>query len=237
VIDRRDEAGRDEPLDGRDATIDRVVEALSPLPAVNAAATARILRAVAADGEVAIEDVDDLGEVRAGTPVLSLDAHRAGGRSGPPARRRWGVQVSLPIAAGLALAAGVAGFMARGVVATSGPTAGQQLVTNTTPVESTSLETRLVSNTPDAPQPQQFVLQSPAASSVSLVGDFNDWKGTPMMRDASGAWTATIAIAPGRHVYAYMIDGKQWTLDPRAPRATDSDFGMPGSVVIVGVVQ
>jgi hypothetical protein len=233
VIDRRDEVGRDEPLDGRDATIDRVVEALSPLPAVNAAATARILRAVAAEGEVGIDDVDELGEVRVGTPVLSLDAHRG---SLPP--RRWAVQVSLPLAAGLALAAGVAGYMARGAFTTSDPTQEQQVaVVAPAPSESTP-EMRLVANTGAlAPQPQQFVLQSPAASAVSLVGDFNDWKGTPMVRDASGAWTLTVAIAPGRHVYAYMIDGKTWTLDPRAPRATDSDFGMPGSVVIVGVAQ
>jgi hypothetical protein len=30
-----------------------------------------------------------------------------------------------------------------------------------------------------------------------------------------------------------VINGKRWLADPRAPRASDSDFGRPGSVMLV----
>ena len=31
----------------------------------------------------------------------------------------------------------------------------------------------------------------------------------------------------------FVVDGKTWIADPRAPRAQDSDFGKPGSVLLV----
>ena len=89
---------------------------------------------------------------------------------------------------------------------------------------------------PEAAVPVQFVFDASTATSVSLVGDFNDWsaEATPMQQlPGSGVWTATLAITPGRHVYAFIVDGKTWTPDPRAPRAADSDFGKPGSVLLV----
>lgn len=85
--------------------------------------------------------------------------------------------------------------------------------------------------------PMQFVLDArdvPAASTVSVVGDFNDWSVTaqPLTLE-NGVWTTTVPLAPGRHVYAFVVNGTTWIADPRAPQATDSDFGRPGSVVIV----
>ena len=85
--------------------------------------------------------------------------------------------------------------------------------------------------------PTQFVLDAPQASQVALVGDFNAWDAadTPLVRDpASGIWTVTVRLVPGRHTYAFMVDGATWTLDPRAPSAQDPDFGTPSSVVLVG---
>ena len=81
----------------------------------------------------------------------------------------------------------------------------------------------------------QFVLVAPDAKSVSLVGDFNDWDpaATPL-RTASGAWSVALRLVPGRHRYAFVIDGVRWIADPLAPPAPDDDFGSPGSVVTVG---
>ena len=81
----------------------------------------------------------------------------------------------------------------------------------------------------------QFVLVAPDARSVSLVGDFNDWdpSATPL-RTASGAWSVALRLAPGRHRYAFVVDGVRWIADPLAPPAPDDDFGSPGSVVTVG---
>jgi hypothetical protein len=82
----------------------------------------------------------------------------------------------------------------------------------------------------------QFVVVAPGADAVSLVGDFNDWDATltPMhsARDG-GLWSVTIPLSPGRHRYAFLVNGKRWLADPSAPRAQD-DFGAPSSVVTVG---
>jgi len=86
-------------------------------------------------------------------------------------------------------------------------------------------------------RPTRFMLVAPAASAVTLVGDFNDWTAdsTPMTTDASGGlWTVTIPLEPGRYRYAFLVDGEVWTPDPGAPRAMDDDFGRPNSVLTIG---
>ena len=39
----------------------------------------------------------------------------------------------------------------------------------------------------------------------------------------------------GRGYIVRLVDGKVWTLDPRAPRTRDSDYGTEQSVIIVGL--
>ena len=83
----------------------------------------------------------------------------------------------------------------------------------------------------------QFVFVAPKATSVSLVGDFNGWDiaRTPLQpADGSGMWSVTLPLPPGRHRYAFVVDGTRWTVDPAAPRAVEDDFGSPNSVVTVG---
>jgi hypothetical protein len=82
----------------------------------------------------------------------------------------------------------------------------------------------------------QFVFIAQSASSVALVGDFNDWDATSTpMRPAmeGGLWSVAVPLPPGRHRYAFLINGSRWLPDPAAPRAQD-DFGTPSSVVTVG---
>jgi hypothetical protein len=56
-----------------------------------------------------------------------------------------------------------------------------------------------------------------------------------MVRDpATGIWSQTLALRPGRHVYAFVVDDSVWMRDPRTPAAPDVDFGRPGSVLLVG---
>jgi 1,4-alpha-glucan branching enzyme len=86
-----------------------------------------------------------------------------------------------------------------------------------------------------APVQVQFVFEG-RAERVSLVGDFNAWSAdsTPMQRVGElDAWVATVNIVPGRHVYAFVLDGQRWVADPHAPPAPDDDFGKPGSVIMV----
>ena len=80
-----------------------------------------------------------------------------------------------------------------------------------------------------------FELSAPRASRVTLVGSFNEWNpaATPLSRDpATGKWVVSVRLSPGRHVYAFVVDGDV-TADPAAPRAADDDFGSTNSVVLV----
>jgi len=82
-----------------------------------------------------------------------------------------------------------------------------------------------------------FVFRAPGASRVALVGDFNEWdpEATPLRRAALGdAWTADVALHDGLHVYAFVIDGREWSPDPSAPLAPESSYGRRNSVVVVG---
>jgi hypothetical protein len=201
--------------DMRDDLLERVVDELQTLPSVDEAAVGRIVRAAAADARVA-------------------------GSGQRVARRQswWRFNVPLAAAAGFALAAGLAGYAVRDTVGRR-PTSAIAGATAPAP-ESLALASATLSATRyplPATVPTQFVLRAPRASRVALVGDFNAWNAaaTPLTRvSSSGIWTITIALTPGRHTYAFMVDGTAWTLDPRAPTAQDPDFGTPSSVVLVG---
>jgi hypothetical protein len=59
----------------------------------------------------------------------------------------------------------------------------------------------------------QFMLVAPAASRVALAGDFNGWnaRGTPLSRSSDASpWTVAIAVPPGQHRYAFVVDDTQW---------------------------
>lgn len=81
----------------------------------------------------------------------------------------------------------------------------------------------------------RFSIHAPTAARVSLVGDFDRWDpaAMPMQRAEDGeTWTLDVHLPPGRHVFAYAVDG-DLKIDPTAPRAIEDDFGVPSSVVVV----
>lgn len=150
-------------------------------------------------------------------------------------RRRWSITVA-PLtglaAASLLVALGV-GLMYVAMSSRAGADASQR-VTHAGP---SSASPQLVSRTPTATDREvvRFELSAPRASHVALVGSFNEWNpvATPLSRDpASGKWVVSLRLPPGRHVYAFVVDGDV-TADPSAPRAADDDFGSPSSVVLV----
>ena len=76
-----------------------------------------------------------------------------------------------------------------------------------------------------------------AAAEVALVGDFNGWDAhaTPMIRRRDdGAWSAKVPLPPGRHVYAFVVDGRRWLVDPLAPQVPDEGYGPANAVVVDG---
>lgn len=66
-------------------------------------------------------------------------------------------------------------------------------------------------------KPVNFFCHAPAARTVCVIGDFNEWQPGihPMERQPDGSWCAVIALTHGHHHYQFLVDGKP-TLDPRA---------------------
>lgn len=82
----------------------------------------------------------------------------------------------------------------------------------------------------------RFVFVDSNARRVELVGDFNEWaKGTTQLKrsGAPGVWTVSVPLSPGRHEYAFIINGSRWVADPLAVKSSD-DFGTESSVIRVG---
>ena len=134
-------------------------------------------------------------------------------------------------ATALTAAALLVGFVSRGVVPTQ--QAGDPMATEGTPTGEYPVQR--VAYDAAAAVPTQFVFEQTTAAEISIVGDFNDWKvgATPLTRLPNGLWTAMVPLVPGRHVYAYVLDGTLFVADPRAPKAGDADYGREGSVVMV----
>jgi hypothetical protein len=84
----------------------------------------------------------------------------------------------------------------------------------------------------------KFELRLPKGTAkVAVVGDFNGWDttATPMAQAKDqGAWSAKVTLLPGRHIYAYIVNGTRWIVDPLAPQIADNDFGPANAVVIEG---
>ena len=148
-------------------------------------------------------------------------------------RRRWSITIGPlgSLAAGMLLVALGAGatYLA---ISRGGANASQrpaQTVASAAPRQ-------LVSGAPSSAEREvRFELSAPRASHVALVGSFNEWNpvATPLSRDpANGKWVVSLRLPPGRHVYAFVVDGDV-TADPSAPRAADDDFGSSNSVVFV----
>lgn len=198
--------------DEADETIARIAAALRPLPEVDEAHKARVLVAVAAERERMRE-------------------------------RRLRVARAWRVAGGAAFVA-AAGLVAAVWLRT--PRRAAEVAVRAQPVvspvagvaDSAAASARLTSDATIAgSRAVQVVFRAPGARHVSVVGDFNGWDthSDAMTRDpVSGLWSHTLALRPGRHVYAFVVDDSVWMRDPRSPEAADEDFGRPGSVLLVG---
>lgn len=245
-----------ESHDELDESLKRIVDELKTLPAVPADASARVLARVDAarrgegsSGYAGQSDDDDVIFFPASTeemypaPAASASAAAESSVAGSVRALRRRFVVSLPAAIGYALAATLAGFMIRGALphpagepgVASAPVARSSGTLGVVPVGASAATVRALE---EAPVKVQFVLDARRASQVAVVGDFNGWDGTKNLleRDSkTGLWTALVDVRPGRHVYAFVVDGSTWTLDPNAPRAKDADYGNEQSVMIVGI--
>ncbi|HEY9479344.1 MAG TPA: hypothetical protein VIP79_04615 [Gemmatimonadaceae bacterium] len=146
-----------------------------------------------------------------------------------PRRGQLSAAAALVVAAvlvGITTAAGVSGLAGRGAGPRGGSAIGRASVLADT-IDSALHDTlRLV----------RFALDAPAAARVALVGDFNDWSrtATPLGAGAQvGEWSVVVAIQPGPHRYAFVVDDTQWVNAPTSPDDRTS-IAQPRRVVVTG---
>ena len=71
-----------------------------------------------------------------------------------------------------------------------------------------------------------------ARESVRLVGEFNQWEGTPLERQKDGGWRATLSLDPGREYrFRYLVDGLRWMNEPNADGYVRNPYGEDNSIV------
>jgi hypothetical protein len=145
--------------------------------------------------------------------------------------------VALPLAAWGAIAASFAAMVSLGtlsIIRMTGRSQDQQHVASMVPA-STSRVRPATAAQHDTVYVVRFVLADAQARTVTLVGDFNAWakRATPLRPSRPGIWSTQVALPPGRHEYAFVVDGKHWVADPSAERLAD-DFDTPSSVITVG---
>ncbi len=83
----------------------------------------------------------------------------------------------------------------------------------------------------------RFELRAPDATRVTLTGSFNEWSADRIelqQNTATGVWSGTIPLTPGRHEYSFVIDRERWLPDPMAHAQVDDGFGQVNSVIVVG---
>jgi 1,4-alpha-glucan branching enzyme len=71
-----------------------------------------------------------------------------------------------------------------------------------------------------------------ARDSVRVVGEFNQWEGTPLERQKDGTWRTTVSLDPGReYEFRYLVDGERWVNEDDADRHVRNPYGEDNSVI------
>ena len=86
-----------------------------------------------------------------------------------------------------------------------------------------------------SPEGISFMLHDHAATSVQVLGSWNDWclPGIPASSIEPGFWrTRPVHLAPGKHAYKFLLDGQRWLDDPHNPRKVPDGFGNLNSVAV-----
>lgn len=72
----------------------------------------------------------------------------------------------------------------------------------------------------------------PRATRVEIAGDWNDWRRTPLERDADGRWILRVRLRPGVYRFNLIVDGDRWIVPEGVP-AVDDGFGGKTGILIV----
>ncbi len=83
--------------------------------------------------------------------------------------------------------------------------------------------------------PVVFAYVDPAARTVAVAGDFNQWNANaqPLARDSGERWTVSIKLPPGTYHYRFVVDGARWVEDPLNSARAPNDYGTFNSIRLV----
>jgi len=85
-------------------------------------------------------------------------------------------------------------------------------------------------------QQVQIIFFSPEASSVAVIGDFNEWGQRDVTFAQSsdrGIWEFSLALKPGVYHYNLLVDGERWVANPKSSTLVPDGFGGYNSVLVV----
>jgi len=74
------------------------------------------------------------------------------------------------------------------------------------------------------------------ATTVSVIGSFNEWKADRSVmwyNEDEKAWILEAQLPPGDHAYLFLVDGEQLVPDPQAHMTRDDGFGNKNSILFV----
>jgi hypothetical protein len=147
--------------------------------------------------------------------------------------RRWTISIT-PLG-GFAAAAAIGAIMVLGARVTNRPT-GPEIASATVPATPTIPVLDAPVDVDKIIVQRQLTILVPSATTVAVVGDFNDWdasRGVMQRLTADGLWSVTVPLHVGRHEYQFVVDDTLRIPDPTMPQAK-SDFGASNSVITVG---
>ena len=83
-------------------------------------------------------------------------------------------------------------------------------------------------------EPVRFEFTHLTASTVCVVGTFNNWqpKVKPMHSMGDGRWLLEMVLPPGTYEYCLVVDG-QWITDPLVNETVSNSFGGRNSILKV----
>jgi 1,4-alpha-glucan branching enzyme len=78
-----------------------------------------------------------------------------------------------------------------------------------------------------------FTYEGPAQS-VCISGDFNQWSpDSHCLRRQKGVWRIHLMLPVGVYRYAFVINGRDWVVDPKALLTETDGFGRCNAVAII----
>jgi 1,4-alpha-glucan branching enzyme len=60
----------------------------------------------------------------------------------------------------------------------------------------------------------EFKYKAADAQSVELMCENNGWKAVQMTKGDDGVWKTKVTLSPGSYAYKFLVNGKDWVLDP-----------------------